>query len=195
MIVKPLYLVNKSPVRHVHLVCHFEGFSLKPSTDSRLPGKHRNLSISRSKSNLRQGSRGAISPMMISAPSPQSFIHVAHVGINNNGVIETTEGVDPSWKTVLSGLQSIRMESSMVAADRREANFIDGFWKGADPRMGSNNSSETTIVETPSNDSKVFQLWSRPCDLNCIFLFCSLEVHSNPKIRYRMPSNATFAAY
>jgi Wiskott-Aldrich syndrome protein len=91
--------------------------------------------------------------MMISAPSPQSFVHVAHVGINNDGVIEATEGVDPSWKKALSGLQNVNVRMGSTA-DRRDAIFVDGSWKGRNTRMGSGNSSETTIVETPSSDSK-----------------------------------------
>jgi Wiskott-Aldrich syndrome protein len=90
---------------------------------------------------------------MISAPALHSFVHIAHVGINDDGAIEASEGVDPSWKAVLSGLHDGTSSREMVVPDGHTS-FVDGFWKGVDTRDRKSNSSETTMVDTTSNGSK-----------------------------------------
>lgn len=44
---------------------------------------------------------------MVSLPTANSFVHVAHVGLNEEGTMAASRGVDPSWTAVLvsHGLQ------------------------------------------------------------------------------------------
>jgi neural Wiskott-Aldrich syndrome protein len=128
----------------------FQSFFHKPRTEPRpRSGKHRTLSLSRSISTLNQGTRRAISPAMISAPNVHSFVHVAHAGVHNDGAIETSKGVHPSWKAALGGLQDGRTNSRMMVTDGHP-DFVEGFWKS----VGRSNSSESTRVDTARNDSK-----------------------------------------
>lgn len=60
-----------------------------------LPKKRRSLSVR----------RGHIPPTSISPPAPDSFVHVAQVRLNKEGMIETSGDVDPSWKTLAQKLQ------------------------------------------------------------------------------------------
>ncbi|KAE9406562.1 hypothetical protein BT96DRAFT_875535 [Gymnopus androsaceus JB14] len=48
-----------------------------------------------------------ITPSMISLPKTQSFVHVGHIGLNNDGVIECSEGIDPSWLTIIRSLSTV----------------------------------------------------------------------------------------
>lgn len=91
--------------------------------------------------------RSPISLSMVSAPTPNSFVHVAHVGINKQGAIEASKGVDPSWKAVLSGLQFYGND----VPDHYD--FADGFRNSVE-NTGRTNSSETTIVDTSENERK-----------------------------------------
>ena len=90
---------------------------------------------------------------MISAPALHSFVHIAHVGINDDGAIEASDGVDPSWKAVLSGLHDGTSSREMAVPDG-QTTFVEGFWKGVDTRDRRSNSSETTMVDTTSDGSK-----------------------------------------
>jgi len=42
---------------------------------------------------------------MVSAPAPGTFVHVAHVGFNAQGDIETSDDVEPGWTMMLRGIQ------------------------------------------------------------------------------------------
>ncbi|EGO26891.1 hypothetical protein SERLADRAFT_336298, partial [Serpula lacrymans var. lacrymans S7.9] len=42
---------------------------------------------------------------MISGPTPHSFVHVSHVGINNKGNIETSKNIGPAWAALIADLQ------------------------------------------------------------------------------------------
>ena len=45
--------------------------------------------------------------MMISSPAPDSFRHLAHVGVNKDGIFEVSKDIDPSWKEMLTKLQAM----------------------------------------------------------------------------------------
>jgi len=115
-------------------------FARKVTSQTQPPRKHRTLSLSRKRSNLNQGSRRTVSPTMISAPTLHSFVHVAHVGISDDGAIEASKDIDPSWKVVLGGLRTSKMVPD------GQVDFVEGFWKDVDTIDRSGNSSETTIV-------------------------------------------------
>ncbi|KIK61347.1 hypothetical protein GYMLUDRAFT_58882 [Collybiopsis luxurians FD-317 M1] len=54
---------------------------------------------------LRKAATVPITPAIISLPNTQTFVHVGHIGFDDNGAIECTGGIDPSWSTVISDLQ------------------------------------------------------------------------------------------
>lgn len=66
---------------------------------------------------------------MISSPAPDSFRHVAHVGVNENGVFEASKDLDSSWKEMLTQLQGHGVSEAIVI---RQHDFVDGFWKGVE---------------------------------------------------------------
>lgn len=114
---------------------------------------------------------------MVSAPTPNSFIHVSHVGINRQGNVEASPGIDPSWKNVLSGLQSYSGDGE---ATHERIDFSSGFWKSVET-IGKTNNSETTLTNPSGDDSKSYY----------IFLWLALillKVTVKPKMRRRMPT-------
>ncbi|KAG5644688.1 hypothetical protein DXG03_007988 [Asterophora parasitica] len=77
--------------------------------------------------------KGTIFPYMVSLPSPNSFVHVAHVGLNKDGVIEASQGIDPSWKAVLEG-HGLDCPENRRTPEIEQVPFSDGFWRGLDAR-------------------------------------------------------------
>lgn len=66
-----------------------------------------------------------LSPSMIS--SPKAFVHVAHVGINERGVVEATKGLDPVWASLVGELRGHRATDSIIQSDTEHvAGFLEG---------------------------------------------------------------------
>jgi len=93
----------------------------------------------RQKNRSSKSSINSISRSMISSPAPDSFRHVAHVGVNANGLFEATKSLDPSWKEMLTQLQGHGVSEAVVM---KHHDFVDGFWKGVEAIQG-NESSKT----------------------------------------------------
>ncbi|KAI0753298.1 hypothetical protein C8Q80DRAFT_1267709 [Daedaleopsis nitida] len=74
------------------------------------------------------GAGRKLSPAMISAPSPGTFVHVAHVGLDEKGRIESTPNLEPGWTMILEELHGYGVTDNMVAKD---FNFVEGFLAGA----------------------------------------------------------------
>jgi len=73
----------------------------------------------------------SIKRAMISAPAVHSFRHVAHVGINKDGIFEASKGLDDTWKSTLADIQGHGI--SVCDTDvLRQSNFGDGFWRGVE---------------------------------------------------------------
>jgi len=64
----------------------------------------------------------------ISAPVPASFVHIAHVGINAEGIIETSKDIDPAWQILVQDLQAYGISRDIVA---NNVEFVEGFLAGA----------------------------------------------------------------
>jgi len=64
---------------------------------------------------------------MISSPAPDSFRHVAHVGLNQDGIFEASQDLDASWKEMLTKLQGHGVSEAIIV---RHQDFVDGFWEG-----------------------------------------------------------------
>jgi len=76
---------------------------------------------------------------MISSPAPLSFRHVAHVGVNKDGVFEASKGLEGAWTDMLRDLQGHGVSEAML----RQSNFGDGFWKGVDAiRVGDDSDAD-----------------------------------------------------
>ena len=98
-------------------------------------GKTRTLSFTlRAKTppNDNRRAKGPISASMISVPTANSFIHVAHVGLTTSGTIEASKGVDPSWTAVLGGYgvqdQTLSSRSQKFSDKRVDRVGGEGHW-------------------------------------------------------------------
>lgn len=69
-----------------------------------------------------------LNPAIISAPEPSSFVHVAHVGINADGIVETSKDIDPSWAVLIKDLHGYGISQDLVVEN---LDFIEGFFAGA----------------------------------------------------------------
>jgi len=110
--------------------------------------KNRTLSLSmRSKSPSGSGQKPIV-PSMVSLPTPNSFVHVGHVGLNKDGVIEASKGIDPSWKAVLEG-HSLRDHGRgpLRTSEPEKLSFSEGFWRGLGTGTDENS---TTGVNNPA---------------------------------------------
>ena len=72
--------------------------------------------------------KNPISTSMISAPTVESFVHEAHVGVDKEGVIEVSGNLDPSWAAVIGELQGYGISQRMV---EENLDFVEGFLEGA----------------------------------------------------------------
>ncbi len=79
---------------------------------------------------------------MISSPAPNSFKHVTHVGVGENGVFEASSELDDSWKAMLGNLQGYGVSEEIVI---RHSDFVEGFWQGVEAAR---------VVEPDHNDGK-----------------------------------------
>ncbi|ESK97029.1 proline-rich protein [Moniliophthora roreri MCA 2997] len=58
-----------------------------------------------------------ITPAMISMPRTNSFSHLAHIGLNRDGEVEGSEGVDPSWTRIVTERQNHNPHRSTIMKD------------------------------------------------------------------------------
>jgi neural Wiskott-Aldrich syndrome protein len=91
----------------------------------------------RHKNRSSKSSINSISRSIISSPAPDSFRHVAHVGVNANGVFEASKSLDDSWKEMLTKLQGHGVSEAVVI---KHHDFVDGFWKGVEAIQGTESS-------------------------------------------------------
>jgi len=69
-----------------------------------------------------------VSTSMISSPQPNSFVHLAHVGVNQEGIIETSKDIDPHWAILVKQLSGYGVTQSIC---EENLDFIEGFLAGA----------------------------------------------------------------
>lgn len=74
-------------------------------------------------------SQTSIPRSMISSPAPDSFKHLAHVGVNKDGIFEVSKDIDPLWKDMLTKLQGHGVSEAIV---NRHQDFVEGFLKGVE---------------------------------------------------------------
>lgn len=74
---------------------------------------------------------------MISTPTPYSFVHLAHIGFDENGKLEA-ENIDEGWATMLEelkgrGIDLDELEDHGVDQRMLEKNqdFVQGFLAGS----------------------------------------------------------------
>jgi len=83
-----------------------------------------------------------ISRTMISSPAPNSFKHVTHIGVGEDGVFEASSGLDESWKAMLANLQGYGVSEEVVI---RHSDFVEGFWKGVEAARDVDEQTDGTI--------------------------------------------------
>lgn len=96
-----------------------------PSSDKKSrkrggPARSKSLSAAHSTS-------GSITRNLISSPTPNSFKHVAHIGVNKEGLFETTKDLGDHWNAMLTDLQGHGVSEAVVL---QHSDFVEGFWKG-----------------------------------------------------------------
>jgi Wiskott-Aldrich syndrome protein len=69
-----------------------------------------------------------VNSSIISSPAPGSFVHLSHVGINAEGIIETSKDIDPAWQILIQDLQTYGVSRDVVADN---VDFVEGFLAGA----------------------------------------------------------------
>lgn len=104
--------------------------------------KNRSLSFSLRSKPTPDCNRTSIQPSMISLPAANSFVHVAHVGLNKDGIIEATAGIDPSWRAILEGYGHYGFDEPIKVPERK-ISFGDAFWRKRE-REGSHSRAAST---------------------------------------------------
>lgn len=64
---------------------------------------------------------------MISRPAPGSFVHVGHIGLDESGAIEVSEGIEPGWTMMLQEMRGYGMNDVVV---QKDSDYADCFWAG-----------------------------------------------------------------
>ncbi|KAG6895825.1 hypothetical protein C0992_012270 [Termitomyces sp. T32_za158] len=82
-------------------------------------------------------------PSMISLPAANSFVHVAHVGLNKDGIIEATAGIDPSWRAILEGYGPYGFDEPIKVPERK-ISFGDAFWRKRERDGNHSRAASTT---------------------------------------------------
>ncbi|KAI0643845.1 hypothetical protein C8Q79DRAFT_914436 [Trametes meyenii] len=105
----------------------------RPSTKPRTPKSHSfPPSVLTTASRSPASAPRRVSPSMIAGPSPGTFMHIAHVGVDDDGRIAASPNVEPGWTFLLEELQGFGVS---VGADEKmgphELDFVEGFLAGA----------------------------------------------------------------
>lgn len=102
---------------------------------------------------------------MISSPTPNSFIHVNHVGFGKKGNIIVSDDIEPGWTIMMEELQGYGVTKKMV---RDDTDFVDGFMAGVraaspkevtlglglDTRTSSRTTPQSSVRSSPELGSK-----------------------------------------
>lgn len=81
---------------------------------------------------------------MVSSPAPGTFVHVAHVGFDSDGRVETSHNISSDWKTLVEKLKGYGVSSQIAENDH---DFVPGFGTGAKAASGSP-ASESAAIPT-----------------------------------------------
>ncbi|KAJ3930089.1 MAG: hypothetical protein NXY57DRAFT_963007 [Lentinula lateritia] len=68
-----------------------------------------------------------ISTSIISLPQTNSFLHIGHIGLGRDGVIECSEGINPAWSKVITELQT---HASLVPEALKRKEFFNNLRSG-----------------------------------------------------------------
>ncbi|KAJ3882221.1 hypothetical protein F5051DRAFT_436213 [Lentinula edodes] len=68
-----------------------------------------------------------LSTSIISLPQTNSFLHIGHIGLGRDGVIECSEGINPSWSKVITELQT---HASLVPEALKRKEFFNNLRSG-----------------------------------------------------------------
>ncbi|GLB39822.1 hypothetical protein LshimejAT787_0703320 [Lyophyllum shimeji] len=95
------------------------------------PAKNRTLSLSLRSKSPSGSERKPMFASLISLPTPDSLVHVGHVGLNKDGVLEASKGINPSWKATLEGRSLLDHHGhvSRKASEADKLRLSEGFWR------------------------------------------------------------------
>ncbi|KAG5639757.1 hypothetical protein H0H81_000037 [Sphagnurus paluster] len=91
---------------------------------------------------------------MVSLPAPNSFVHVAHVGLNKDGVVEASEGIDPSWRALLEG-HGLRGQTRTIDSELEHDLPTNAFWRGLDSKTDFSVDSKETLELQPKTRRRI----------------------------------------
>ncbi|PPR03387.1 hypothetical protein CVT24_012512 [Panaeolus cyanescens] len=76
----------------------------------------------------------SVSRSMISGPAPESFKHVAHIGVSKEGVFEASKELDDGWKAMLESLQGHVSVDVLRRAEESDGEMSDASVYGRERR-------------------------------------------------------------
>jgi neural Wiskott-Aldrich syndrome protein len=90
---------------------------------------------------------------MVSPPSPGTFIHVAHVGVNHRGEIEASDGIEPGWTMMLEELQGYGVPKHIVEPKR---DYVEGFVAGVKASKQNLPAATEVKLQSEYGDNRCF---------------------------------------
>ncbi|KAI0319340.1 hypothetical protein OF83DRAFT_1055149 [Amylostereum chailletii] len=92
-----------------------------------------------------RGQRHPIKLSTISSPVPDSFVHVAHMGTDEHGYVDSSWNVAPEWTKLLQKLEGYGVDAEMV---EENLEFVKGFLAGAEAMRSSPSASGSDTDES-----------------------------------------------
>ncbi|KAJ7802450.1 hypothetical protein B0H14DRAFT_3113632 [Mycena olivaceomarginata] len=97
----------------------------------------------------KKASKGKIDKSMISGPASGSFVHVAHMGYDEDQGFTST-GVDPSWTAFLGQLENSGIDKNVIAQDGVHQGLCPQAQRAAGPgRQGAQETEAASASITP----------------------------------------------
>ena len=93
-------------------------------------------------------SRHPVKRSAISSPLADTFVHVAHMGTDEHGYVDSSWNVAPEWTKLLQKLENYGVDAEMV---EENLEFVKGFLAGAEA-MKTSSSSSSSGSDTESLD-------------------------------------------
>ncbi|KAI0060002.1 hypothetical protein BV25DRAFT_1002625 [Artomyces pyxidatus] len=85
--------------------------------------------------------RRPVTRSIISAPIADTFCHVAHMGTDENGFVNSSWNVSPEWTKLLTKLEGYGVDAEMV---EENLEFVKGFLAGAEAMRSSGSSASSS---------------------------------------------------
>lgn len=103
---------------------------------------------------------------MISSPTPGTFVHVSHVGLDAKGRFESTANIEPGWTMILDELEGYGVTGNM---GEKDFDFVEGFLAGA----------KASLVQELKKTSTAAKIRRTPTGMRRALHWCSLATVTN----------------